>query len=396
MIPAVTTEMFVVFALVLVAVALFVTELIPPDTTAIAVVVALVILQPWTGTTANEAISGFASSATVTILAMYVLSGGVQKTGTIRRLGVVVARYTHGNSRRLLGATVGLTAPLAGFINNTPVVAMFIPMVTDLADDSHVSPSKLLIPLSYASMLGGTLTLIGTATNILASDIVVELTGRGFSMFEFTPLGLLVMAVGLVYLVTVGQVLLPERIESTDLVEEFDLGPYLSRVYVRHPSPIVGQTVAEALSGMNVDVDVLQIVRGDESYIAPGSDREVRERDVLTVRGDENSVAAFCALAALRRLPKATVTEDELADPGGHGTLIEAVVGPDSSIAGDTIHESNLRRRFGATVLAVRRGQKVFHDDLAELRLEGGGRPAVARDRRDRRRPHRVGPTRRH
>jgi len=371
MVAAPPPEALVVFALVAAAVALFVTEAVSPDVTAISVVVALVVLEPWTGVDGRTALQGFASPATVTILAMYVLSAGVQSTGAIRRLGARIAAFTRGDATRLLGATVGITGPLAGFINNTPVVAMFIPMVTDLADDARVSPSKLLIPLSYASMLGGTLTLVGTATNILASDITDELIGETFSMFEFTPLGVLVLVVGLVYLMTVGRWLLPERVIPTDLTAEFGLEGYLHRVYVRRRSPLVGLSVEEAMRDLDVDVDIIQIVRGEETIIAP-ADRQIREQDVLTVRADEDDLAAFVALGALGRLPSATVTEAELDEPEGTGTLVEAVVPSGSSLVGSTLRETDLRRRYTDTVLAFRRGGELVHEGLADFEMREG------------------------
>jgi di/tricarboxylate transporter len=371
MVAAPPTEALVVFALVAGAVALFVTEIVPADVTAISVVVALVALEPWTGVDGRTALSGFASPATVTILAMYVLSAGVQSTGAVRRLGARVAAFTRGDPTRLLGATIGITGPLAGFINNTPVVAMFIPMVTDLADDARVSPSKLLIPLSYASMLGGTLTLVGTATNVLASDLTDELIGETFSMFEFTPLGVLVLVVGLAYLMTVGRWLLPERVLPTDLTAEFGLGGYLHRVYVQPQSPLVGRSVEEAMGGLDVDVDIIQIVRGEETIIAP-ADRGIREQDVLTLRADEADLAAFVELGELRRLPSAAVTEAELDEPAGTGTLVGAVVPPGSRLSGETLRTAELRQRYTDTVLAFRRGEELFHEGLADFEMREG------------------------
>jgi di/tricarboxylate transporter len=372
MVAAPPAEALVVFALVVVAVALFVTEAVPPDVTALSVVVALVVLEPWTGVDGRTALLGFASPATVTILAMYVLSAGVQSTGAVRRLGARVAAFTRGDATRLLGATIGITGPLAGFINNTPVVAMFIPMVTDLADDARVSPSKLLIPLSYASMLGGTLTLVGTATNILASDITDELIGETFSMFEFTPLGMIVLVVGLAYLMTVGRWLLPERVIPTDLTEEFGLGGYLHRVYVRRRSPLVGLSVEEAMGDLDVDVDIIQIVRGEETIIAP-ADRQIREQDVLTVRAEEDdALPAFVALGSLGRLPSAAVTEAELDEPAGTGTLVGAVIPPGSRLAGETLRTAELRQRYTDTVLAFRRGEELIHEGLADFEMREG------------------------
>jgi di/tricarboxylate transporter len=371
MVAAPPTEALVVFALVAAAVAAFVTEAVPADVTAISVVVALVVLEPWTGVDGGTALQGFASPATITILAMYILSAGVQSTGAIRRLGTHIAAFTRGDSTRLLGATIGITGPLAGFINNTPVVAMFIPMVTDLAEDARVSPSKLLIPLSYASMLGGTLTLVGTATNVLASDITDELIGETFSMFEFTPLGIITLVVGLAYLLTVGQRLLPERITPTDLTAEFGLDGYLHRVYVQPQSPFVGLPVEAAMRDLDVDVDIIQILRGEETIIAP-ADRQIREQDVLTVRADADDLAAFVALGALRRLPSAAVTEAELDEPEGTGTLVGAVVPPNSRLAGGTLRETDLRQRYTDTVLAFRRGEELIHEGLADVEMREG------------------------
>jgi Na+/H+ antiporter NhaD/arsenite permease-like protein len=132
-------------------------------------------LGPRLGIERLDALRGFSNTATITIVAMYMLSAGIQKTGLVQMLGVRLAEFTRGDESRALAATVGTTAPIAGFINNTPVVAVSIPMITDLAEEANVSPSKLLLPLSYAAILGGTLTLVGTATNLLASDFARQL-----------------------------------------------------------------------------------------------------------------------------------------------------------------------------------------------------------------------------
>ncbi|MEF8976850.1 MAG: SLC13 family permease [Halapricum sp.] len=320
--PALTTEIAVVFTIVAVAVVLFVTEAIPSDTTALSILVSLVVLQEYTGVEAEAAISGFANPATVTIIAMYILSAGVQRTGVVGRLENAVASYAGDSPRRLLGATVGITGPLAGVVNNTPVVALFIPMVTKLADRTHTSPSKLLIPLSFAAMLGGTLTLIGTSTNLLASSIAADLgvPGTPFSMFQFTPLGIIVLVVGSVYLLTVGQWLLPSRIRPHDLTEEFGLGGRLFRVYVPQSSPLVGLSTTEARTDT---VKILQLLRGEETYLAPGSDRVIEAGDVLTIRAEERTVQSFVDVGGLRRLPRADVTEAELALGEGRGARLD-------------------------------------------------------------------------
>ena len=208
---AVPTGALVVFALIAVALTLFVTEWLPPDITAIGVLVSLAVLEPYTGVPAREAIAGFASPAVVTIVAMYILSAGVEAAGLVDGLGGRLADLTGGDEGRLLAAIVGTTGVSAGFVNNTPVVAVFIPLVTGLSDRYGLSPSKLLLPLSFAAMLGGTLTLVGTSTNLLASDISRDLLGRPFSMFTLTPVGIVVLLVGATYLLTVGRAPAPAR-----------------------------------------------------------------------------------------------------------------------------------------------------------------------------------------
>lgn len=373
--------MLVVFGLIVVAVVLFVTEPVPTDITAIGIVVALVTFSGYTRITPSEALSGFSSSATITIIAMYILSAGVGETGVVTRLGAEIAAYTRGSKSRLMGAIVGITSVLAGFVNNTPVVAVFVPMVTDIADRNRISPSKVLIPLSYASMLGGTLTLVGTSTNLVASDLAADLASEypslhAYSMFEFTALGVLVTTVGAVYLMTVAQGLLPERITVVDLTKKYELDGYLSRVYVPRDSRLVGSEVAEGVLGTDfeydLDLDVIQIVRGEETFMAPSTDQVIEAGDILTIRATEASQGTFVDRAGLRRLPRAPVTEDELSDPEHKGTLIEVVVPADSPLAGRNIADVRLRERFADTVLAVRRGGETIRERLPAVTLSAG------------------------
>jgi di/tricarboxylate transporter len=372
--PAVTTGTLLVFLLIAVALVLFVTEAIPADVTAIGVLVALALLQPWTGVTAREAIQGFASTATVTILAMYILSEGIQQTGVVERLGVLLARVTRGDERRLLTATVGTTGVAAGFVNNTPVVAVFIPMITGLAERAGLSPSKLLLPLSYAAMMGGTLTLIGTSTNLLASDLSSQLLDHPIGMFEFTPLGVLVLLVGTAYLLTAGRWLTPARIPpDRDFTAEYQLQSHLSKVQVREASALIGRP----LSAIQVDldegeepVDLLRLERDGETFLARRSDQVVESADQLLVRSSLQALNEFAATAGLRQLPREDVREADLVREGG--TQVEAVVLPDSGLVGETVAETGLRHALHTTVLAIRRGPTVLRQDLEDAVLEAG------------------------
>ncbi|MFC6787287.1 SLC13 family permease [Halobaculum halobium] len=364
----------VVFLLILAVLVAFLTEVVPNDVTAIGVVAALVILEPWTGVGTREAISGFANPATVTIIAMYMLSAGVQNTGVVERLGVYLAEFTAGREFRALVATVCTTGPIAGFVNNTPVVAVFIPMVTGLAEKSNLSPSKLLLPLSYAAILGGTLTLIGTSTNILASDFArLLIDGRdGIGMFEFTGLGVVLLAVGLIYLLTVGWRLTPARVPvDSDPVSEFDLEEYLTFMSVRPESPAVGASV-EKFDGAHPEVRILQVRRDGEAYAGPHSDRVIEAGDAIVVHGSLQAVNRFREEANLGQRVRESVTEDTFESTATDGVLAKAVVPERSPFVGESVAETGLHEYHETSVLAVRRGSTLFRTDLRDRTLQAG------------------------
>ncbi len=395
MLESVTPGMAFVFALILLALVLFATEALPVDVTAISVMVALLLVEPVTtvavdanlladpvyvlhqpgdgGSPLTAGLSGFASTATITVLAMFILSDGVQRTGIVQLLGAKLASLTGDSESRQLGATVGLVAPISGFINNTAAVAILLPMVTDIAHEGKISPSKLLLPLSYASMFGGMLTLIGTSTNILASQLSAELLDHPFGMFEFTQLGLLVSVVGTAYLLTVGRWLVPSRIEAReDLTDEFEMGEYLTEVVVREDSPIVGQTVQTALEETEFDVDIVQLVRGGRTFLEPLGPKSIRAGDVFAIRTDRDTLVDLLDAEGLDLMPEVEVDDAELESASERTNLVEVVVAPGSSLVGETLASTNFRQRYDATVLALRRGRELFRQRMDRVRLKVG------------------------
>ncbi|WP_254538165.1 SLC13 family permease [Halomarina litorea] len=369
--------MLVVFAIIVAALVLFATEPVPIDITAIGVMVALMVLEPWTqiAPTPTEGLSGFASTATITVLAMFILSEGVQRTGVVQLLGAKIGSYTRDSETKQLGATIGVVGPISGFINNTAAVAILLPMVTDLAHEGGTSPSKLLIPLSYASMFGGMLTLIGTSTNILASSVAADLgvAGAPFGMFEFTALGAVVTVFGAAYLLTVGRYLTPERIRPReDLTEEFEMGEYLTEVIVRDDSPVVGQTVREALETQNFDVDLVQLVRGEEVFLEPLGPKSIQPGDVFAVRTDRDTLLDLLDAEGFDLLP-ARIEEDDLeAAEEEVQNLVEVVIAPGSTLVGETLASASFRQRYNATVLAFRRGPELIRQRMDRTRLRVG------------------------
>ena len=385
---AVTPSIVFVSLLILLALVAFATEPVPVDITALGILVALLTVEPVTrqlvgvGLLASpivvfaditaQGLSGFANAATLTVLAMFVLSEGVQRTGIIQLLGAKISEITEDDETRQLGATIGVVAPISGFINNTAAVAILLPMVTDLAERGGTSPSKLLLPLSYASMFGGMLTLIGTSTNILASELSADLLGRPFGMFEFTSLGIVVSVVGVVYLMTIGRRITPERIKPrVDLTEEFEMGNYLTEVVVREDSPLVGQRVGTALSETSFDVDLLQLIRGDRVFLEPLGPKEIQAGDVFALRTDRDTLVELLDVEGLDLLPvRVDEAELEVADEGQN--LVEVVVAPGASLVGESLTSVRFRQRYDATVLALRRGGELIRRRMDNIRLRVG------------------------
>ncbi|MEF8816611.1 MAG: SLC13 family permease [Salinibacter sp.] len=369
--PTVSVGALLVFLIILVALILFVTEPVPIDVTALGIMVTLMVLGPWTGISPEEGVSGFSNSATITILAMMILSEGVRRTGAVQHLQATVAAYTGKNVHKQLGATIGLVGPLSGIINNTAAVAVLLPMVSDLAHENDTSPSKLLMPLSFASMAGGMLTLIGTSTNLLASSISGELIGQPFSMFEFTHLGLIVFATCALYLLTVGFWLAPAHVRPRSQRESTEQDVFLTEIIVDDHSPFVGQTLEEALERVDVEANVTQIVREETYRREPPLSTTIRGGDIFTIRLTKDALHALFDVEGIDLVPD-EATEADLETLAPDETLVEIVVTAGSDLVGETIESAGLQDFYRAAVLAVRRGGETAHERLADFRLRPG------------------------
>lgn len=372
-IPPVTTGMLVVFGVVLLALVLFVTELLPIDITAILVAVLLTVLSPWTHVSVAEGISGFSSTATIAVLAMLILSTGVSQTGVVQIIGNRMAAFAGESQPKQLLATIGVAGPVSGFINNTPVVAILVPVISDLAHDGKTSPSKLLIPLSYASMFGGMLTLIGTSTNLLASSLAERLIGRGFSMFTFTSLGVVVLLTGSLYLLTVGHRLIPARVPAReDYLTEYDLQNYVTEVVVREDAAIAGKTVSDAVDESRFDADIVRLVRDGETFFEGIASKRIQAGDVLTVRTDRETLGSLRELDGLDLVGTPPTDEVLAEDDRGAQTLVEIVIQSGSSLLGETLTTSAFRERYDASVLAFRSSGETIRSRLDDVELRTG------------------------
>ncbi len=370
--PAIDSSILVVFGVLLVAVLLFVFEPIRVDIAAISILVILVVLEPWTRISPELGLSGFANPATLTVLAMFVLSEGIQRTGAVRILGNRLIALTGDDERKQLAATIGLAGSTAGFVNNTPIVAMLIPMVTDIADRTGTSPSKLLIPLSYAAMLGGMLTLIGTSPNLLASDISGRLIDRPFTMFEFTQLGILLLLTGAIYLLTVGHRLIPERVDPEgDLAEQVQ--GYVSVFTIAEDSRFVGESVETLITQFGKDVEILRVLRRGKIIHRNLEGRTIRPDDRLLLRADRHTLLEIAAASGIEFVGEGSETPDadsEVEDE--QVSLVEVIVVPESPAVVESMTANEFRRRFECAILAIRRRGELLEQRLSKTVLQGG------------------------
>ncbi|MBS3764073.1 MAG: SLC13 family permease, partial [Planctomycetes bacterium] len=335
-----TSGAIVTLSIIAVIILLFLLEPVPLFVMAVGIPVLLAALQPWTKISPSEAISGFSSQATITILAMFILSEGIRRTGLIQILGEKISRVSGSSIMRQVATISGLSGPIAGIINNTPVVAIFIPMVSNLAKKVKTSPSKLMIPLSYASMMGGTLTLIGSSTNLLASDISGRLLDHPISFFEFTGVGLIILGVGVFYLVTVGHHLLPERLDpEVDLAEEYEMREFLTELTLQKRSRFVGMNVAEMLNHFDFEIELVQITRGGEKLMEPFQERPLEQEDRLVVRTNRDNLLKLLDVPGLELFSEKRVSEEKLEEKTKGQTVIQTVVPRGSFLEGETLED---------------------------------------------------------
>jgi len=362
-----TTEMIIVIAVVTGAAILFATEKLPVDLTAILVMSVLLISGI---ITPEEGISGFSNTATVTVAAMFIISAALNKTGAVLFVGQVVSKLFRYNFWLGLILTMISVGILSAFINNTPVVAVFIPVVLGLAASNKISPSKILMPLSFASMFGGVCTLIGTSTNILVSSIAVQYNQQPFSMFEFTSLGLIFFAAGMIYMTLIGVRLIKTPDLAADLTQKYDMNDYLTDIVLLPEAKSVGTKLIDSPLVKEIEIDILDVVRNGKRLLRPTYEIVFEANDVLRVRGDIKKIQALkdrvgISLKSDLKLKDEDFKAEDL-------LLVEAIIAPNSRLIGKTIKSSRFRNLYRANALALRHSGQLFHSDFINLELKAG------------------------
>jgi len=362
----VTLEIGFVLLLTIVAVVLFVTEKFSTDIVAILVMVVLLVSRVLTPA---EGLAGFANTATITVGAMFVLSAGMFRSGAVNFVGRGLGRLARHSSGLMLFVLMVGVGVLSSFLNNTAAVAILIPVVIVVARRADTSPSKLLMPLSFASMFGGMCTVLGTSTNILASAISEQAGLGAFGMFEFTKLGVIFFAVGVTYMMTVGRKLVPDHRGRGDLTTSFGLGDYLTDLILQADSKSVGKALESAPLVKDLGIEVLQIRRGEDT-LRPTPETVLCENDVLRIQGNLRTINELKDRAGVAFGMSVKWRDEDLQSTDTR--LVEAVVGPSSPLAGKSLAESHLRENFGAWVLAVRQHGTLRHSEFENITLMPG------------------------
>ncbi len=357
-------EIALVILIMVAAVVLFATERFSVDVVAIMILGALLVLKL---VTPEEGLSGFSNPATVTVAAMFVLSAGLQKTGSLALFGRLLTRW--GSNQFLLLMLIMLPiGVVSGFINNTAAVAVFLPLVLTTAAARKVSASKLLIPLSFASQFGGVCTLIGTSTNLLVSSISQQSGYGAWSLFEFSRLGIIMFGAGVVYFLVVGQWILPAR-RREELTEEYQLSEYITELQVMEGSKLIGKTVLESDLRREFKISVLELLRGGNKLWSPTRE-PIQEGDILLVEASMKQIMEVkgelgLEIAAEFKLKDELMKSKDL-------KLVEALVAPRSRFIGHTLRSLDFHRSYNAIVLSLRRRAKTIHEKLNSTRLQFG------------------------
>jgi len=363
-----TIEIGFILVLILLAFVLFVTEALPMDVTALLILGIMLVASPITHLTVTDAIKGFSNPAVITIAALFILGHALQKTGVLEYLVISLNKLARKNlSLGLLIYFVSI-ALASAFVNNTAIVAIFIPITVKLAQKFNISPSKVLIPLSYAAIMGGTLTLVGTSTNLLVNSILIENNASApLGMFEFSKYGIVIILIGMVYLMVFGNKLLPSRAVTSSLTKSYHLGGYLTEMEISEDSPLIGTTCVGRSINQNYDVIVLNVLRGKNLVKSSIPETVLEVGDILFVRGDIEGFLRMKEVEKISMLTDMKLNQKELTKEDN--VLIECLITDKSDIVGKSLMEINFKQKFDSFVLAIRREGAILRKKIAHTVL---------------------------
>ena len=347
---------------------LFVTGWLAPEITgllAVALLVASGVLNP------GEAMQGFGSPALITLMGLFAISAGLFRSGGLDRLRGLIGSDAVRSPKRMIALMVGAVSPVSAFVPNTPIVAALLPVIESWCQRRGISPSRVLLPLSFATILGGTLTLMGSSVNLLASEVSAQLGYGAFGLFSFTAIGICVWIVGGLVMVLLADRLPDRGNNNDDLTSHLSTSGYLTEVEIPAGSELINQSLHGSRLQRRFDADVLELHRGNERFLPPLADRTLMVADRLLIR---------CTRADLLRLQQdhtvilapISARSENSVDQENNQRVVEVLLPSGSTLAGDCLRDLRFRQRFNVTVLALRRGNAVLKERLGRATLKDG------------------------
>ena len=362
-----TTEIALTLAIIVAALVLFATEKLRVDLVALLVLLAVGLLRL---IDPGDVFDGFSNSAVITVWAVYIVSGGLFKTGVADTLGRTIHRLSGDKEPRLIATIMVTCGVISAFMNNVGATAMLMPALIGISRRTKIPVSKLLIPLSFSSLLGGAMTLIGTPANILAMGILAERGLPTIGFFGFTPMGLVLLTTGVLYMALVGRHLLPVREGAQGRQDVYRLREYVTEVRVSTTSPLAGKTLLDSGLGRDYDLTVLGLERDGECLDRIGRDTLIQKDDLLTVEGSPDDLMGAREALGLASEDKQRLDLERL-EPG-NVQLIEATLAPNTGLVGRTLRGVRFRDRYGFTALAIWRHGQAITQKLRDVPLHFG------------------------
>ncbi len=354
-----TVQNWLILLILAVSLVLFIREKPRVDVVALLVLVACVVfglVEPL------DAFYGFADPAVITVWTVFIISGGITKTGVAEQIGTFISNLAGGNQWRVLVIMMTLTATMSAFMNNIGAVAIMLPAVMGLCRQFNISPSKLLMPLSVAALLGGNITLIGTPPNLIAVASMQQAGVEPFGFFDYVPTGIMVSLVGVVYMILIGFRLLPNRTRGEDVTDGYDIPEgVLTEVVVGQESPLVNRPINKIRFGLENDIAIVYVKRG-ETFLQQASARRVFAGDIILIEGPSDQVAPLAPKLGL--VLRSDMEEGTIAkELEAAGQLLEITLSPKSRFRGLTLREIGFRSRYGLTVIGIRHeGEPLVHN----------------------------------
>jgi di/tricarboxylate transporter len=363
----VTFEIGLILGIVGLTIILFSFDKVSPDIIALGIIVLLVLsgLLPL-----DRALAGIGSEAFILILGLLVMTAALEKSGVVRLVGDWILRKANFDNNRFVFIIMLAAAGLSGLMSNTGATAFFLPIVIGMARDLKSSRSKLLMPLAFASILASSVTLISTTTNIVVSGIMEAKGMEPFGMFELTPVGILILGLGIIYMLFIGNKLVPDRPYEEPFSAATSVRNYLTELVVPEASNLCGKTLAQAALGRDHDLTVLRIEKVNKSFFMPSAAATIEAGDVLYVEGDRDYLLNIKEITDLELKPRKDISNQEFQSE--NVGLFEVILLPRSPLIGRSLKQLNFRYKYGMQVLGINRSGRTIRRKISEVRLAVG------------------------